>query len=36
MIQADFGNANYVQNAGVANRGSTRFSAGFVYHFGAR
>ncbi len=36
MVQADFGNANYVQNAGVANRGSTRFSAGFVYHFGAR
>jgi len=36
MIQADFGNANYVQNASVANRGSTRFSVGFVYHFGAR
>jgi opacity protein-like surface antigen len=36
MIQADFGNANYVQNAGVANRGSTRFSVGFVYHFGER
>jgi hypothetical protein len=36
MIQADFGNANYVQNAGVPNRGSTRFSFGVVYHFGAR
>lgn len=36
MIEADFGNANYVQNASVANRGSTRFSVGFVYHFGAR
>ena len=36
MIQADFGNANYVQNSSYANRGSTRFSVGFVYHFGAR
>jgi hypothetical protein len=36
MIQADFGNANYVQNPNAANRGSTRFSVGFVYHFGAR
>lgn len=36
MIQADFGDANYVQNAGSANRGSTRFSVGFVYHFGTR
>ena len=36
MIQADFGNANYVQSASYANRGSTRFSVGFVYHFGAR
>lgn len=36
MIQADFGNANYVKNASVANRGSTRFSFGVVYHFGAR
>lgn len=36
MIQADFGNANYVQNASSANRGTTRFSAGFVYHFGVR
>jgi hypothetical protein len=36
MIQADFGNANYVNNPNYTNRGSTRFSAGVVYHFGAR
>lgn len=36
MIQADFGNANYVKNASVPNRGSTRFSFGVVYHFGGR
>lgn len=36
MIQADFGNANYVNNPNYTNRGSTRFSVGVVYHFGGR
>ena len=36
MIQVDFGNANYVKNTGFMNRGSTRFSVGFVYHIGSR
>jgi hypothetical protein len=36
IVQADFGNANYVNNPNVMNRSTVRFSVGFVYHFGAR